>query len=222
MGKIWNDLLKEEKEKKYMQELIIFLKEEYSNYNIFPLKSKIFKSINSVDYNKVKVVILGQDPYHSIGQANGLAFAVENNISKKPPSLLNIFHEIENDLNITINKTFSSLEGWAKQGVLLLNAVLTVRENQPTSHKNKGWEIFTSRIIKLLVCREEPIIFLLWGKDAKIKIPLIEGTRHKILSTTHPSPFSARYGFFGSKHFSKTNSILNKYKIKEIDWSKIE
>ena len=194
-----------------------FLKIEYANYRIFPSMYDIFNALMYTDYKDVKVVILGQDPYHEIGQAHGLCFSVLDHVPL-PASLKNIFKELTTDLNIPYPKT-GNLTKWAKQGVLLLNTVLTVREHYANSHKNKGWEIFTNQVIELLNQRDESIIFVLWGNDAKQKKSLITNPKHFILTASHPSPLSAFNGFFGCKHFSKINEILQKNHQLPIDWS---
>ena len=183
---------------------------------IFPPKDRILSALSITDYNDVKVVILGQDPYHGVGEANGLCFSVNDGV-RIPPSLQNIYKELNSDLGIEIPNT-GNLESWAKEGVLLLNTVLTVEKDKPASHKNIGWEIFTDSIIKKLNERMEPVVFILWGNFARSKKELITNPKHYIIESTHPSPFSANHGFFGSKPFSKTNNFLNKNNIKEIDW----
>lgn len=213
----WNEILKEEFEKEYFKNLKEFLKYEYSNYQIFPSKEDIFNALKLTDYNDVSVVIIGQDPYHEVGQAHGLCFSVMNN-TKLPPSLKNIYKELESDLNIKY-PNHGNLTKWAKQGVLLLNTVLTVREHHANSHKNKGWESFTDAIIKSLNNKKDQVIFLLWGNDARKKSELITNQNHIILTAPHPSPLSAYHGFFGCKHFSKVNEILIKNKKEPIDWS---
>ena len=194
-----------------------FLKIEYAKYRILPSMYDIFNALKYTDYKDVKVVILGQDPYHEIGQAHGLCFSVLDHVPL-PASLKNIFKELTTDLNIPYPKT-GNLTKWAKQGVLLLNTVLTVREHYANSHKNKGWEIFTNQVIELLNQRDESIIFVLWGNDAKQKKSLITNPKHFILTASHPSPLSAFNGFFGCKHFSKINEILQKNHQLPIDWS---
>ena len=193
-----------------------FINSEYQNYTIYPKKEDIFKALELTSYEDVKVVILGQDPYHNPNQAHGLAFSVLSDI-KFPPSLRNIFKELNYELQIPIPK-LGNLTKWAKQGVLLLNSVLTVRENEPNSHKAKGWELVTDEIIKILNEKEEPVIFVLWGNDAKAKIRLITNPRHYILTAAHPSPLSAARGFFGCGHFAKINEILKSNNNSEIDW----
>ena len=213
----WDELLCEEFKKEYYLQLREFLKIEYANYRIFPSMYDIFNALKYTDYKDVKVVILGQDPYHEIGQAHGLSFSVLDHVPL-PASLKNIFKELTTDLNIPYPKT-GNLTKWAKQGVLLLNTVLTVREHYANSHKNKGWEIFTNQVIELLNQRDESIIFVLWGNDAKQKKSLITNPKHFILTASHPSPLSAFNGFFGCKHFSKINEILQKNHQLPIDWS---
>jgi uracil-DNA glycosylase len=213
----WDELLCEEFKKEYYLQLREFLKIEYANYRIFPSMYDIFNALKYTDYKDVKVVILGQDPYHEIGQAHGLCFSVLDHVPL-PASLKNIFKELTTDLNIPYPKT-GNLTKWAKQGVLLLNTVLTVREHYANSHKNKGWEIFTNQVIELLNQRDESIIFVLWGNDAKQKKSLITNPKHFILTASHPSPLSAFNGFFGCKHFSKINEILQKNHQLPIDWS---
>ena len=189
----------------------------YKTKTIFPAKKDIFNALKLTDYKDVKVVIVGQDPYHGIGEAHGLSFSVLKGV-KIPPSLQNIYKELEDDLGIK-PKNHGELTGWAKQGVLLLNAVLTVEKDKASSHKGLGWELFTDYIIKLLNTREDPIVFILWGNFAKSKQKLITNKNHLVITSAHPSPFSAYGGFFGSKPFSKTNEFLIKHKKKPIDWS---
>ena len=214
--KNWYDRLKDEFEKPYFSLLLNKLTDEYSNYTIYPKMENIFSALNLVKFEDVKVVIIGQDPYHEPNQAMGMSFSVPSS-TKIPPSLVNIFKEIENDLNIKCIQN-GDLTRWAKQGVLLLNAVLTVRKGQANSHKNIGWENLTSKIIKLLNDRQEPVIFVLWGRDARALKPLISNSWHYILESAHPSPLSAYNGFFGCKHFSKINEILKQNKKTQIDW----
>ena len=214
----WKSALSEEFSSLYFSELKTFLENERKTGQIiYPPGSFIFSAFDKTPFNKVKVVILGQDPYHGSGQAHGLSFSVPAKQSI-PPSLKNIFKEIKNDLNITMPAT-GNLEKWAQQGVLLLNATLTVRANQPGSHQKKGWENFTDSVICRLSAERRGIIFLLWGKYAQAKEPLIDTTKHFILMSPHPSPFSADRGFFGCKHFSKTNEILIREGKIPIDWS---
>ncbi|MDD4815595.1 MAG: uracil-DNA glycosylase [Clostridia bacterium] len=214
--KNWHNLLKSEFEKEYFKKLQTFLKEEYLLQTIYPKIENIFNALNFCKYDDIKVVVIGQDPYHQQNQAFGLCFAVQDGVAL-PPSLKNIFKEIESDLNIKC-KSSGNLGRWAVQGVLLLNTVLTVRQNLPNSHKNKGWEIFTQEIIKLVNQKNEQVIFVLWGNNAKVFAPLIDKDKHIILSAPHPSPLSAYNGFFGCKHFSKINEILIKNKKTPINW----
>ena len=213
LGNSWDEILKDEFNKEYYQNIRKFLINEYSHYKIYPDMNNIFNSLKLADYNDIKVVIIGQDPYHEEGQAHGLSFSVMPGIAI-PPSLLNIYKELHNDLGCYIpNNGF--LEKWAKQGVLLLNNVLTVRKGLANSHKGKGWEEFTDSVIKALNEREKPVIFMLWGSCAKSKEELITNKQHYILKSVHPSPLSASRGFFGCKHFSKANEILGD---EAIDW----
>jgi uracil-DNA glycosylase len=216
IGNNWDIFLSEEYKKEYFKELMEFVKNEYKSKIVYPKQNEVFNAFRYTDFDNVKVVILGQDPYHGPNQAEGLSFSVSNEVLK-PPSLKNIFKELESDLKIPFPE-HNSLKPWAKQGVLLLNAVLTVEEHKPTSHKDKGWEIFTDDVIKILNNRKEPIVFILWGAYARAKKSLITNTNHFIIESAHPSPFSARNGFFGSKPFSKTNEFLKKHNIPEIDW----
>lgn len=215
INKKWDIILKEEFHKPYFKELGIFVKQEYKHKQIFPPYENIFDALRFTDYDEVKVVILGQDPYHGLGEAHGLSFSVHNNI-KTPPSLINILKELKNDLNI--ERTESDLSDWAKQGVLLLNSIMTVEKDKPLSHKNKGWEIFTDTIIKKLNDREEPVIFVLWGSFARSKKEYITNKKHIILESVHPSPLSANRGFFGSKPFSKINNNLISRGKNPIKW----
>lgn len=212
----WKAMLNAEFEKPYFKELVGFVKEEYKTRRIYPAGSKIFSAFDHCELDNVKVVILGQDPYHGDGQANGLCFSVSDGI-KPPPSLVNIFKEIQDDLGISMPKS-GNLERWAKQGVLLLNATLTVRANEPGSHQNRGWEQFTDEVIKLLSERKEHLVFILWGAFAQKKEELIDAKKHFKLKAAHPSPFSAYKGFLGCGHFSKTNEYLKKLGFKEIVW----
>lgn len=215
INKKWDIMLKDEMKKEYFKDLGIFVKNEYKNKTIYPEYKNIFNALRYTDYDEVKVVILGQDPYHGEHEAHGLSFSVPVGV-KMPPSLLNIFKELNNDLGIKRTKT--DLTDWAKQGVLLLNSIMTVVKDSPLSHKSKGWEIFTDRLIELLGEREEPMVFILWGSYARSKKELIKNKKHLILESVHPSPLSASRGFFGSKPFSKTNNFLLKNNIKPIDW----
>ena len=216
IGNNWDNVLNEELKKEYFQELMSFIKNEYKTKTIYPKQSEVFNAFRYTDFDDVKVVILGQDPYHGPNQAEGLSFSVSNEVLK-PPSLKNIFKELENDLGIKYPES-NSLKPWAKEGVLLLNAVLTVEEHKPTSHKDKGWETFTDEIIRTINKKETPVVFILWGAYARKKKELITNPIHLVIESAHPSPFSAYNGFFGSKPFSKTNEFLKKNNIKEIDW----
>ena len=211
----WDIILKDEYEKEYFKNLLNYINEEYNNKTVYPLKENIFKALEYTDYNDIKVVILGQDPYHGEGEAQGLSFSIPNDI-KITPSLRNIFRELKNDLNI--ERTNTDLSDWAKQGILLLNAILTVCKDTPLSHKDKGWEIFTDEIIKKINEREDPVIFILWGNYARSKKKLITNKNHYIIESAHPSPLSASRGFFDSKPFSKTNNILNSINKESIRW----
>ena len=217
IGNTWDNLLKEEVNKDYFKTLINYINEEYKEKTIYPKKTEVFNAFKYTDYTNVKVVILGQDPYHGPNQAEGLSFSVSNEVIK-PPSLKNIFKELESDLEIPFPE-HNSLKPWAKEGVLLLNAVLTVEEHKPASHANKGWETFTDEIIKILNKKEEPVVFILWGNYAREKKAYITNPIHYVIESPHPSPFSARNGFFGSKPFSKTNEFLKSKGIKEINWN---
>lgn len=217
IGNTWDSLLTEEVNKEYFKELINYVNNEYKQKTIYPKKTEVFNAFKYTDYNNVKVVILGQDPYHGPNQAEGLSFSVSNEVLK-PPSLKNIFKELESDLGIPFPE-YNSLKPWAKEGVLLLNAVLTVEEHKPASHANKGWETFTDEIIKILNKKEEPVVFILWGNYAREKKTYITNPIHYIIESPHPSPFSARNGFFGSKPFSKTNEFLKSKGLKEINWN---
>ena len=212
----WKHELATEFQSAYFRALKTFLKEEMQQFQIFPPGKKIFAAFDSTPFSSVKVVVIGQDPYHGVGQANGLCFSVSDGIAP-PPSLVNIFKELNNDLGIPIPST-GNLDPWAKQGVLLLNATLTVRANQAGSHQNKGWEQFTDAVIKIISQKKEGIVFLLWGKFAISKMGLIDHTKHHVLTAPHPSPLSAHKGFLGCKHFSKTNEILNATGKSPINW----
>lgn len=213
----WDTVLDSEYHKEYFANIVKFVNKVYKEKTIFPPKARILSALDITDYNDVKVVILGQDPYHGIGEANGLAFSVNDGV-KIPPSLKNIYKELHDDLGVEIPNT-GNLESWAKEGVLLLNSVLTVEKDKPASHKNIGWETFTDSIIKKLNERDKPVVFILWGNFAKSKKELITNPKHLVLTSSHPSPFSVNYGFFGSKPFSKTNEFLRRNGIKEIDWT---
>ena len=212
----WKSVLSTEFNKPYFLELKSFLLEEKKKFRVFPPGSLIFNAFNHTPFGKVKVVFIGQDPYHGYGQAHGLCFSVPNGIAQ-PPSLVNIFKELENDLGIK-PPLHGNLEKWADQGVLLLNATLTVRENQAGSHQRRGWELFTDAAIRQLSAQKDGVIFVLWGNFAIAKKELIDLTRHPVLTAAHPSPLSANKGFFGCRHFSKINEILRKKSKEEIDW----
>ena len=206
----------DEFQKDYYLQLRRFLKSEYAAQTVYPDMYHIFNALQSTSYSDVKAVILGQDPYHGPGQAHGLCFSVQKGIVP-PPSLQNIFKELQSDLGLPI-PSHGELTSWTKQGVLLLNTVLTVRQGLPNSHRNKGWEQFTDRVIELLNARETPMVFLLWGANAGAKAALITNPAHRILKTVHPSPLSAHRGWFGCKHFSKANAFLQSVGQSPIDW----
>lgn len=212
----WKEILEEEREKPYFQELTAFLDKEYAEKTIYPAREDIGSALRATPFDEVKVVILGQDPYHGPGQAHGMSFSVKPGV-KIPPSLRNMFKELADDLGCPIPTT-GYLESWAKQGVLLLNTVLTVRAGEANSHKGMGWEIFTDTLIQKLSNREKPIIFVLWGRPAQSKKKLIDTTKHVILESVHPSPLSASRGFFGSKPYSKINAQLQARGEKPIDF----
>ena len=216
LDKVWAQKLAQNIDVEFKKKLFAFVNQEYASKTVFPPKEKIFKSLNYVPIDKIKVVIIGQDPYHTYGQADGLAFSCANGTPQ--PSLTNIFKEISSDLGIVMSGK-TQLDSWAKQGVLLLNSVLTVEKNKPNSHKGKGWELITSRIVECLNNREEPVIFLLWGNNAKGFMKYIDTNKHYVLTAVHPSPMSANQGgWFGCHHFSKTNEILLKLNKTPIDW----
>ncbi|MAO34006.1 MAG: uracil-DNA glycosylase [Flavobacteriales bacterium] len=212
----WDIILKNEFKKKSFKKLMQFIDNERKKYNVFPSPENIFNAFKISSFSKTKVIIIGQDPYHRIGQAHGLSFSVNNTLI--PPSLKNILKELKADVKSTITDN-GNLEKWAHQGVLLLNVILTVREKEAGSHKNIGWENFTNMVISKLSAEKKGLIFLLWGRLAQKKSELINSKKHYILKTTHPSPFSAHKGFLGCKHFSKTNNILIKNKQKPINWN---
>lgn len=212
----WDEILKDEFEKDYYLRLRQFLKQEYAQYTIHPDMYDIFNALKWTSYRDTKVVILGQDPYHGANQAHGLAFSVQKGVPV-PPSLLNIYKELQAELGLNIPNN-GYLEKWARQGVLLLNNSLTVRDGMANSHRNKGWEIFTNEVVKKLNERTEPVIFLLWGSNAKEKISVITNPAHKILTAAHPSPLSASRGFFGCGHFRRTNELLAEMGKEPIDW----
>ncbi len=213
----WKKHLADEFEKPYFKELAEFVRTEYKTTSVYPAPKNIFHAFDLTPFEKVKVVILGQDPYHGPRQAIGLSFAVSEGI-RNPPSLQNIFKELEDDLGQPLTHTDGDLSRWAKQGVLLLNATLTVRAHKANSHQGKGWEIFTDAVIKTLSDEREHLVFILWGNYARSKKPLIDWEKHCIIESTHPSPFSAANGFFGSKPFSKANTYLEEHGEKAIDW----
>jgi uracil-DNA glycosylase len=213
----WREVLQEQFSSSYFVSIKEFLTEEKKSHTIYPPGGLIFNAFNLTPFDMVRVVILGQDPYHGAGQAHGLCFSVPRGISA-PPSLVNIFKEINADLGIPLPR-HGNLEKWARQGVLLLNATLTVRANQPGSHQKKGWEIFTDAVIRQLSKQRVGLVFLLWGKFAQDKESLIDTQKHYVLKAAHPSPYSAYNGFFGCRHFSKTNEILRRHGLPEIDWS---
>lgn len=217
IGNDWDEKLKVVWESEGFKKFMTIVEQEYNTKEIFPPKNYIFNALKLTPYQNTKVVIVGQDPYHGVGEAHGLSFSVQEGI-KVPPSLKNIYKELEDDLGIP-SKVSGDLTGWAKEGVLLLNAVLTVVKDTPASHKNLGWERLTDYIIKVLNEKEEPVVFILWGNFAKAKKELITNPKHLVLTSAHPSPFSANYGFFGSKPFSKTNEFLQKNNLKPIDWN---
>ena len=214
----WDEVLKEEFESEEYARLREFLKSEYFSHTVYPSMYDIFNSMKYTSFADVKVVLLGQDPYHNEGQAMGLSFSVPDGVAV-PPSLINMYKELSAELGVPL-KNSGNLTGWAKQGVLLLNAVLTVRAHQANSHKGKGWEFFTDSIIKKISDKKEHVVFLLWGANARSKRTLIDGKKHLVLECAHPSPLSAYNGFFGCGHFKKTNEYLQKHGIKQIDWSK--
>ncbi len=217
IGNDWDELLRGEFQKEYYLKLRQFLISEYNTHTIYPPMGDIFNALRATPYASVKAVILGQDPYHGAGQAHGMCFSVKKGV-QPPPSLINIFKELNADLGVPIPK-HGQLTDWAKNGVLLLNTALTVREGQANSHRGMGWEIFTDRVIELLNEREQPIVFLLWGGNARAKKRLITSPQHLVLECAHPSPLSAYNGFFGCRHFSKTNEFLKANGISPIDWT---
>lgn len=212
----WKERLNGEFQKPYFIQLAEFVRQEYQEYTVYPPAKEIFKAFDACSFDDVKVVIIGQDPYHGKGQANGLCFSVHTGVPT-PRSLANIFKEIKQDLGKEIPSN-GNLERWANQGVLLLNATLTVRESSPGSHQNKGWEEFTDAIIQTISKEKENIVFLLWGAYAQKKGEVIDRSKHLVLMSAHPSPFSADRGFFGNKHFSKANEYLRSKGLKEIEW----
>ena len=215
INKKWDIVLKDEFNKDYFKKLGCFVKSEYKKHTCFPKYSDVFNALRFTDYDEVKVVILGQDPYHGEGEAHGLSFSVHDDV-RRPPSLNNILKELNSDLGIV--RSGNELTDWAKQGVLLLNSVLTVVKDTPLSHKGKGWEIFTDNVIRYLNNRNEPIVFILWGSYARSKKELITNKKHFIIESAHPSPLSASRGFFGSRPFSRANDFLVKNGISPIKW----
>lgn len=215
INKCWDKVLAREMKKEYFRNLGVFVKSEYKTKRIYPQYKDIFNAFRYTDYDEVKVVILGQDPYHGDSEAHGLSFSVQEGVAM-PPSLRNIFKELYDDIGV--QRTTTDLTDWAKQGVLLLNSIMTVIKDRPLSHKDKGWEIFTDNVIKKLGEREEPIVFILWGSYARSKKELIKNKKHMIIESVHPSPLSANRGFFGSRPFSKANNFLEKNNMKKINW----
>ena len=212
----WKEVLTEEFNKPYFSSLKDFLVEEKKKYVIYPPGPLIFNAFNRTPFDKVKVVILGQDPYHGAGQAHGLCFSVQDGV-QPPPSLQNIFKEIRSDIGTPIPNN-GNLTRWADQGVFLLNAILTVRARSPKSHQGKGWEMFTDEVIKKISAEKSGVVFMLWGRDARNKVSLIDRDRHLVLEAPHPSPYSADYGFFGCRHFSKANNYLEQQGKEPVKW----
>ncbi len=212
----WEKKLSVEFQKEYFKKLMLFLDKEYESKTIYPEKSKIFNAFHESSFEKTKVVIIGQDPYHQKGQAHGLAFSV-NNI-KIPPSLKNIYKEINDDLGLSPTVSDGNLQIWAQQGVLLLNTILTVEDSSPMSHKNQGWEVFTDKVIEILNTKKENLVFILWGKPAESKASSVDKKKHLVLTAPHPSPLSSYRGFFGCKHFSLCNKYLIKTAQEPISW----
>lgn len=219
IGNDWDEILKDEFASDYYLKIRSILKNEYSKYTVFPSMYDIFNALKYTSYANTKVVILGQDPYHEIGQAHGLSFSVQRGI-KIPPSLVNIYKELNSDIGMKI-PSHGELTSWAKQGVLLLNATLTVRQGQANSHKDIGWAIFTDAIIKKLDLQNNPIVFILWGANARSKKKYITNKNHLVIESAHPSPLSAYNGFFGSKPFSRANEFLTKNGVASIDWNSV-
>ena len=216
IGNDWDIVLKSVWESPGFHKFMSKVKYEYDHYTCYPKYENIFNSLKLTPYKDVKVVIIGQDPYHGEGEAHGLSFSVQKGV-KLPPSLQNIFKELNDDLEI--KNTTGDLTSWAREGVLLLNSILSVRKDSPLSHKDLGWQLLTDHIIKLINLKDTPVVFILWGSFARSKKPLITNKKHLVIESTHPSPFSARNGFFGSRPFSKTNEFLKKNKIKEVDFT---
>ncbi|WP_217588062.1 uracil-DNA glycosylase [Lentibacillus saliphilus] len=215
----WEEILQNEFTKPYYVELSTFLNREYAIHTVYPPREDLFNALTLTPFHHVKVVILGQDPYHGPNQAHGLSFSVQTGV-KQPPSLVNIFKELASDIGCPTPQ-HGNLTGWAKQGVLLLNTVLTVREGEAHSHRNKGWEQFTDTVISYLNKKETPVVYILWGRAAQSKETLIDTTKHYIVKSPHPSPLSAHRGFFGSQPFSQTNAMLEAAGMKGIDWSQL-
>ena len=215
IGNDWDNVLKDEYEKEYFVKIKDVVRNEYNNKVIFPPQDKVFYAFRKTSYKDTRVVILGQDPYHGVGEANGLCFSVNRGI-KMPPSLKNIYKELYSDLGI--ERTDTDLSDWASSGVLLLNSVLTVEKDKPASHKFVGWEQFTDSVIMKLNEKKEPVVFILWGNFAKGKMKYITNSKHLVITSAHPSPLSVRYGFFESKPFSRTNEFLKNNGLKEIEW----
>ena len=215
IGNDWDIILKDEYNKDYFLKIKDIVRNEYRKKVIFPPANRVFYAFRETSYKDTRVVILGQDPYHGVGEANGLCFSVNSGI-KMPPSLANIYKELYDDIGV--KRTNTDLSDWAKSGVLLLNSVLTVEKDKPASHKFIGWEEFTDSVIRKLNEKDEPVVFILWGNFAKSKVKYITNPKHLVITSSHPSPFSVHYGFFGSKPFSKTNDFLRKNNLKEIEW----
>ena len=216
IGNDWDNLLKDEYNKDYFKDLEKFVLKEYNAKTIYPKINEVYNAFRYTSFNDIKVVIIGQDPYHGENQAEGLCFSVKKGV-QKPPSLVNIFKELHDDLGYAIPKN-GSLVSWTKEGVLLLNAVLTVEKDKAASHKGKGWEIFTDEVIKIINKKDTPVVFILWGSYARSKKELITNKKHFIIESAHPSPLSAHNGFFGSKPFSKANTFLIEHGLKPINW----
>lgn len=216
IGNDWDNLLKDEYNKDYFKDLEKFVLKEYNAKTIYPKINEVYNAFRYTSFNDIKVVIIGQDPYHGENQAEGLCFSVKKGV-QKPPSLVNIFKELHDDLGYAIPKN-GSLVSWTKEGVLLLNAVLTVEKDKAASHKGKGWEIFTDEVIKIINKKDTPVVFILWGSYARSKKELITNKKHFIIESAHPSPLSAHNGFFGSRPFSKTNNFLIEQGLKPINW----
>lgn len=213
----FQELYNQEKEKEYFKRLAEFVNYEYKHYTVYPPKDSIFSALKACELENIKVVILGQDPYHNENQAHGMSFSVPTSQKEIPPSLINIYKELNSDLGCYIPNN-GYLKKWADQGVLLLNTVLTVRAHNANSHAGRGWEIFTDKVIETLNNSDQPLVFLLWGKPAQSKIKLLNNPKHLILTAPHPSPLSSYRGFFGCKHFSKANNYLEKHNLTPIDW----